>query len=61
MKKFWIHELPTKKDLGSTKYPQERNLDPRNTHEKKFLTHEIPTRRNFGSTKYPGEKHSGPR
>ena len=38
---LYIRELPTK-------YPREKILDPRNTHEKKFTTYEIPTRRNFG-------------
>ena len=43
--------------------PQEKILDPRNTHEKKtgimkypretFETDEISTRKNFGPTKYP--------
>ena len=42
-RKFWTHEIPTRKNLGLTKYPRENILDPRNTHEKKFWTHEIPT------------------
>ena len=49
-RKFWTHEIPTRKNFRPTKYPQEKNfeptkypreniLDPRNTHEKKFWTH----------------------
>ena len=53
-------------NLGPTKYPREKFMDPQNTHEKKFRTqenprekfwtHEIPTRTNFGPTKYPREE-----
>ena len=50
--KFWTHEIPPIKNfgqtkyrlekiIGPTKYPQEKKLDLRNTHEKKFRTHEI--------------------
>ena len=42
-KTFRIHEIPTRKNLGPTKYPREKISDPRNTHGKKFETHEIPT------------------
>ena len=59
--KFWTNETPMRKNFGSTKYPQEKILDPRNTHEKKFETPEIPTRKYFGPTKYPREKFSDPR
>ena len=52
-RKFWTHEIPTRKSLGPTKYPREKIWDPRNTHEKKFGTHKIPTRKNLGPTKYP--------
>ena len=38
------------KNLGPTKYPREKILDPRNTHEK-----------NLGPTKYPREKMWGSR
>ena len=41
-KKFWIHEILRRKNLGPTKYQQENILDRRNTHERKFGTHEIP-------------------
>ena len=53
--------MPTRKNFGPTKYPQEKISDPQNTHEKKFRTHKIPTRKNFGLTKYPQEKISDPR
>ena len=50
-KKLWTHEIPTRKNLGPTKYPREKiwdprdkMWDPRNTHEKKFGTYEIPTK-----------------
>ena len=52
-RKFWTLEIPTRRNLGPTKYPREKVLDPRNTHEKKLWTHEIPTRKYFGPTKYP--------
>ena len=39
--KSWIHEIPTRKNLRPTKYPWEKMLDPRNTHEKKFETQNI--------------------
>ena len=44
--------FPTRKNLGTTKYPQEHILKLRNTHEKKFWTHEIPmkTRWHDGTT-----------
>ena len=54
------HKIPTRKNLGPTKYPQEKIWDPRNTHKKIFWTVEIPTRKNFGSMKYPREKNSYP-
>ena len=28
-KEFWTHEIPTRKKLRPTKYPQEKFLDPR--------------------------------
>ena len=49
-KKFWTHEIPTRKNFGPTTYLREKILDPRNTYEKKFWTHGIPTRKNFGPT-----------
>ena len=42
-KTFRTHEIPTRKNLGPTKYPREKISDPRNTQGKKFETHEIPT------------------
>ena len=57
-RKFRTHEIPTRKNLGPTKYPGESFLGPRNTHEQKFWPHEIPTSRNFGLTKYP-RRHDG--
>ena len=36
--------------------PQDKILNPQNTHQKKFGTHEIPTRKNCGPMKYPQEK-----
>ena len=38
------HKIPTRKIFGPTKYPREKVLDPRNTHEKKFRAHYILTR-----------------
>ena len=32
-KKFQTHEIPTKKNFGPKKYPREKILDSRNTHE----------------------------
>ena len=58
---FYTHKIPTKKNFGPTKYPRERFLDPRNTHEKKFRIYEIPKRKKFGPTKYPWVKNSGTR
>ena len=31
----WTHEIPARKMFGTTKYPQEKMLDPQNTREKK--------------------------
>ena len=45
-RKFWSCEIPTRKNLGPTKYPQEEIGDPRNTHEEKSETHKIPTQKN---------------
>ena len=39
-KKFWTHEIPTRKNVGPTEYSQEKMLDPRNTNEKIFRIHE---------------------
>ena len=33
-KKFWIHEILTKRNFGPTKYPGEKISDPRNTTRK---------------------------
>lgn len=55
------------RNFGTTKYPREKILDPRNTHEDKFCTHdiplgkkiwanEIPTKINFGPTKWQKKK-----
>ena len=38
--KFRIHEIPRRKNFGPTKYQRDKNLDPRNTHEKTFRIHE---------------------
>ena len=45
-------------NFGPTKYPREKIVDPRNTHEKKLCSHEIPARKNLGPTKYP-QRHDG--
>ena len=50
---LYIRELPKK-------YPREKILDPRNTHEKKFRTYEIPTRRNFGPRWHNGTMTQDP-
>ena len=39
-RKFWTHEIPTRKNLEPTQYPRENILEPRNTHEKNFRSHE---------------------
>ena len=33
--KFWTHKIPTRKNIGPMKYPQENILNPRKTHKKK--------------------------
>ena len=53
-KKFRTQEMPTSKNFGLTKQPQEKISDPRHTHEKKFQTHKITMRKNSELTKYPG-------
>ena len=49
-KKFWTHEILTKKHFGLTKCLRQ-----------KIWTHQIPTRTGFGPKKYPREKISNPR
>ena len=39
-----IHD---EKRFGPTKYPREKNLDPRKTHKKKYWTHKTPMRKNL--------------
>ena len=39
-KKFWSHEISTRKNFELTRYPREEILDPQNTQEKKIRTHE---------------------
>ena len=34
------HEIPIRKNFETTKYPQEKNLDPQNTHEKYTWAHD---------------------
>ena len=65
--KFWTHEIPTRRNLestrknpGPTKHPGEKNLDSRNTHEKKFETRKIPTRKKFGTHEIPIRKYFEP-
>ena len=48
-RKFLTREIPTRKNFGPTKYPQEKSW-----------TREIPTKKNFGPTKYPREKNLDP-
>ena len=48
-----IHD---EKRFGPTKYPREKNLDPRKTHKKKYWTHKTPMRKKFANTKYPRQK-----
>ena len=50
------HEVPSRKNFGPMKHPQDKFVDPGNTHEKNVYTHEIPTRNIFRPTKYPQEK-----
>ena len=59
-KKFWIHKIPTRKNLGPSKYPPEKLLNPQNTHEQQCRTCEIPTKKNLGPTKAQWhEAHDG--
>ena len=51
-KKFWTHEIPTRKNLEHAKYARQIILGPRNTNEKKFGTYKTPTRKNLGPMKY---------
>ena len=57
-KKNWTLKILTIENLGLTKYPQEKHLESRNTHEKKFWTGDSPTRKHFRPTK---TKKSNPR
>ena len=56
-KENWTHETLTRKIFGNTKHSREKNLDPRNTHEKKFQINKIPTRKNIEPTKQP-QRHN---
>ena len=47
-RKLRTHEMPTRKNFGSTKYPREKIWVPRNNQEKIFWIHEIPM--SHGST-----------
>ena len=57
-----ITKLATRKNLGPTKYPQEKfwtnvipirkNYAPTKYQREKFSIYEIPTKKNFGPTKY---------
>ena len=49
--KYLTHVIPTRKNVGHTKCPRKKMLDPRNTHKKIFG----PARKYFGPTKYPRE------
>ena len=51
------HEIPTRKNFGPKKYPEENILGTQNTHEIKFRIHEIPTRRSFELTQNSREKN----
>ena len=51
-KNIWTHEIPTRKKIKSTKYPKEKNLELKNTHENKYWTNEIPTKKIFGPKIY---------
>ena len=46
-RKCWTHEIPTRKNLGPTKYSREKILNPRNTHEKEIGTHALLTKKNL--------------
>ena len=64
--KFWTHKIPTRKNLGPTKYLQEKIVDPWSTHKKKFETHEKklePTKyrwKKIGTHETPIRKKLGP-
>ena len=51
-RKFWTHEISTRKTVALMKYSREKILDPQNTHKKKLWTHKIPTRKKLRPTKY---------
>ena len=51
-KKNWTHEIPMRKNFGSTKCQQKKVLNPWNTHEKYISTRKIPSRKTLEPTKY---------
>ena len=52
-KRFWTHQIPTRKNLRPTKRWQEKISGTRNNLKKKIETNEISAWKNFGPTKYP--------
>ena len=52
-RKFWTHEIPTRKNLGPTKYPKEKIWDSPNTHGKKFRPTKYPRRHDYTMTLEP--------
>ena len=59
-KKSWIHKIPTRKNIGPTKYQRDEISDPQNTHEKTFWTYEIPPTTKFWTREIPTKKNFGP-
>ena len=53
--KCWTHEVPTRRNFESTKYPGEKISDSPYTQEKKFRTQETSTKKSLEATKYPQE------
>ena len=47
-------------NFGTTKYPREKILNPRNTHEDKFCTHEIPMGKKIWAHEIPTKINFGP-
>ena len=55
-RKFWTHEIPTRKNFGPTKHPRKKIWDTRNIHERIFWTHEILTK----ARREDGTRHTRP-
>ena len=56
LKKYWTHEIPTRKNVGPTKHPRKKLVLTKYPQGKKFWTYKLPTRKILGLSKYPPEK-----